>query len=157
MSGRSAWKSARFGLFRPFSPFFCLFCSFLKACIAPGRSRKRKKKKPFSLRYPRIRLSPHLRHSNLGLNHQLIRHPDSSARRRPNLYFFHHSFCKFKRERSENVFGKSDFYWPLMVLAEQWQCSLHANKKTLQRLLRNACFPKEKKQTNGTDYQKLRP
>ena len=48
-------------------------------------------------------------------------------RRRPNLYFFHHSFCKFKRERSENVFGKSDFHWPLMVLAEEWHCSLYAN------------------------------
>ena len=23
--------------------------------------------------------------------------------------------------------GKSDFYWPLMVLAEQWQCSLLSN------------------------------
>ena len=23
--------------------------------------------------------------------------------------------------------GKSDFCWPLMVLAEQWQCSLYAN------------------------------
>ena len=23
--------------------------------------------------------------------------------------------------------GKSDFYWPLMLLAEQWQCSLYAN------------------------------
>ena len=40
---------------------------------------------------------------------------------------FQHSFCKFKRERSENVLGKSDFYRPLMVLAEQWQCSLYAN------------------------------
>ena len=48
-------------------------------------------------------------------------------RRRPNLYFFHHSFCKFKRERSENVFGKSDFHWPLVVLAEEWHCSLYAN------------------------------
>ena len=25
------------------------------------------------------------------------------------------------------LLGKSDFYWPLMVLAEQWQCSLCAN------------------------------
>ena len=23
--------------------------------------------------------------------------------------------------------GKSDFYWPLVVLAEQWQCSLYSN------------------------------
>ena len=47
---------------------------------------------------------------------------------RAHLYFSsHHSFCKVKRERSENVFGESDFYWPLMVLAEQWQCSLYAN------------------------------
>ena len=23
--------------------------------------------------------------------------------------------------------GKSDFYWPLMLLAEQWHCSLYAN------------------------------
>ena len=28
---------------------------------------------------------------------------------------------------------------------------------TLQRLLRNACFPKAKKQKNGTDSQKLHP
>ena len=44
------------------------------------------------------------RHASVFLN----------TRRRPNLYFFHHSFCKFKRERSENVSGKSDFHWPLM-------------------------------------------
>ena len=48
------------------------------------------------------------------------------------MHFFRHSFCKFKRERSENVFGKSDFHWPLMVLAEQWQCSLYANVLSVQ-------------------------
>ena len=29
--------------------------------------------------------------------------------------------------------GKSDFYWRLMVLAEQWQRSLHANVLSVQR------------------------
>ena len=49
------------------------------------------------------------------------------------MCFFHHSFWKFKRERSENIFvGKSDFYWPLMVLAEQRQCSLYANVLSVQ-------------------------
>ena len=48
------------------------------------------------------------------------------------VHFFHHSFCKFKREHSENVFGKSDFHWPFMVLAEQWQCSLYANVLSVQ-------------------------
>ena len=28
--------------------------------------------------------------------------------------------------------GKSDFYWPLMVLAEQWQCPLYANVLSVQ-------------------------
>ena len=28
--------------------------------------------------------------------------------------------------------GKSDFYWLLMVLAEQWQCSLYANVLSVQ-------------------------
>ena len=28
--------------------------------------------------------------------------------------------------------GKSDFYWPLMVLAEQWQCSLYVNVLSVQ-------------------------
>ena len=28
--------------------------------------------------------------------------------------------------------GKSDFYWPLMVLAEQRQCSLYANVLSVQ-------------------------
>ena len=56
-----------------------------------------------------------------------------NIRRRPHVYFFHHSFCEFKRERSENVFvGKPDFYWPLMVLAEQRQCSLYANVLSVQ-------------------------
>ena len=34
-------------------------------------------------------------------------------RRRPHVYFSHHSFCKFKRERSENVFGE---VWFLLAL-----------------------------------------
>ena len=33
----------------------------------------------------------------------------------------------------------------------------YGDEKTLQRLLRNACFPKEKKQKNGTDTEKLWP
>ena len=32
----------------------------------------------------------------------------------------------------------------------------YGHKRKLQRLLRNACFPKEKKQKNGTDNEKLR-
>ena len=28
--------------------------------------------------------------------------------------------------------GKSDFHWPLMVLAEQWQCPLYANVLSVQ-------------------------
>ena len=35
------------------------------------------------------------------------------SRKRPNLYFFHHSFCKFKRERRENFFGE---VWFLLAL-----------------------------------------
>ena len=28
--------------------------------------------------------------------------------------------------------GKSDFYWPLMVLGKQWQCPLYANVLSIQ-------------------------
>ena len=130
------------------------------------------------------------------------------------MHFFHHSFCKFKRERSDQgiakgrvkksgaikggvsvclrlstfarvclrfrlrvclrlsafvsvclrlfafariclrpallrpplrdtemrtFWGKSDFYWPWMVLAEQWQCSLYAPMSSLSRLLFLLC------------------
>ena len=44
--------------------------------------------------------------------------------------FLNDSFCKFRRERSENVFGEVRFL--LMVLAEQWQCSLYANVLSVQ-------------------------
>ena len=65
MSGRTSWKSAKIGLFRPFSAFFALFRRVRRA---PGKSRKRRKK-AFFLRYPQISLNPHLlnphlRHSN---------------------------------------------------------------------------------------------
>ena len=60
------WKSAEIGLFRPFSAFFALF---RRAWRAPGKSRKRRKK-AFFLRYPRISLNPHLLNPHL-------RHPDS--------------------------------------------------------------------------------
>ena len=47
-------------------------------------------------------------------------------RRRPNASFFHHSFCKFKRERSENVFlgGESDFYCRTVAMLSVCHCSL---------------------------------
>ena len=66
VSGLPSWKSAEIGLFRPFSAFLALF---RRARRAPGKSRKRRKK-AFFLRYPRIclnphLLNPHLRHSNL--------------------------------------------------------------------------------------------
>ena len=65
MSGRPSWKSAKIGLFPPFSAFFALF---RRVQGAPGKSRKRRKK-AFFLRYPQICLNPHLlnphfRHSN---------------------------------------------------------------------------------------------
>ena len=56
MSGRPFWKSAKIGLFRPFSAFFALFQRVRRA---PGKSRKRMKK-AFFLRYPQICLDPHL-------------------------------------------------------------------------------------------------
>ena len=36
-------------------------------------------------------------------------------------------FAKLRGNVVRTFLGKSDFYWPLMVLAEQWQCSLYAN------------------------------
>ena len=56
MSGRPSRKSAEIGLFRPFSAFFALFRRVRRAL---GKSRKRRKK-AFFLRYPRISLNPHL-------------------------------------------------------------------------------------------------
>ena len=56
MSGRPSWKSAEIGLFRPFSAFFSLFQRVRRAA---EKSRKRRKK-AFFLRYPQIRLNPHL-------------------------------------------------------------------------------------------------
>ena len=58
---RGVWPPI--GRNRPFSPFFCLFTVFRRVRRAPGKSRKRRKK-AFFLRYPRIFLNPHLRHSN---------------------------------------------------------------------------------------------
>ena len=54
MSGRPSWKSAEIGQNRPFSAFFALF---RRVPRAPGKSRKRRKK-AFFLRYPRISLNP---------------------------------------------------------------------------------------------------
>ena len=46
----------------------------------------------------------------------------------PHLYFSHSiPFAKLRGNVVRTLLGKSDFYWPLMVLAEQWQCSLYAN------------------------------
>ena len=61
MSGRPSRKSAEIGLFRPFSAFFALFQRVRRA---PGKSRKRRKK-AFLLRYPRISLNPHLLNPHL--------------------------------------------------------------------------------------------
>ena len=54
MSGRSFWKSEVIGL----------FALFRRARTAPGTSRKRRKK-AFFLRYPRICLNPHLLNPHL--------------------------------------------------------------------------------------------
>ena len=56
MSGRPSWKSAEICRFRPFSAFFALFWGVRRAL---AKSRKRRKK-AFSLGYPRICLNPHL-------------------------------------------------------------------------------------------------
>ena len=62
---RGVWppsrKSAEIGLFCPFSAFFALFRRVRRA---PGKSRKRRKK-AFFLRYPRISLNPHLLNPHL--------------------------------------------------------------------------------------------
>ena len=62
MSGLPFWKSAEIGLFRPFSAFVALF---RRARRAPGKSRKRRKK-AFFLRYPRICLNPLLLNPTCG-------------------------------------------------------------------------------------------
>ena len=71
-SGRPSWKSAKIGLFRPFSAFFALFRRVRRA---PGKSRKLRKK-AFFLRYPQICLNPHLsnphlRHPNKRKSHKI--------------------------------------------------------------------------------------
>ena len=62
---RGVWppfpESAEIGPFRPFSAFFALFRRVRRA---PGKSRKRRKK-TFFLRYPRISLNPHLLNPHL--------------------------------------------------------------------------------------------
>ena len=55
------WKSARIGLFRPFSAFFARFRTVR---TAPGNSRNLRKK-AFFLRFPPICLSPHLLNPHL--------------------------------------------------------------------------------------------
>ena len=40
--------------------------------------------------------------------------------------FFTIPFANLRGNVMRTFLGKSDFYWPLMVLAEQWQCSLYA-------------------------------
>ena len=82
MSGRPSWKSAKIGLFRPFSAFFALF---RRARTALGKSRKRRKK-AFFLRYPRICLNPHL--LNPHLRHpKLLRHEMAEALQNPVFAF----------------------------------------------------------------------
>ena len=41
--------------------------------------------------------------------------------------FFTIPFANLRGNVVRTFLGKSDFYWPLMLLAEQWQCSLYAN------------------------------
>ena len=41
-------------------------------------------------------------------------------------------FANLRGNVTRTFLGKSDFYWPLMVLAEQWQCSLYANVLSVQ-------------------------
>ena len=48
------------------------------------------------------------------------------------MYFFTISFAILRGNVMRTFLEKSDFYWPLMVLAEQWQCSLYANVLTVQ-------------------------
>ena len=57
-------KSAFFALFLPFSPFSAFFALFRRVRRAIGKSRKRRKK-AFFLRYPRISLNPHLLNPHL--------------------------------------------------------------------------------------------
>ena len=64
MSGRPSRKSAEIGLFRPFSAFLGRNALFRRVRRAPGKSRKRRKK-AFFLRYPRISLNPHLLNAHL--------------------------------------------------------------------------------------------
>ena len=46
--------------------------------------------------------------------------------------FFTIPFANLRGNAMRTFLGKSDFYWPLMVLAEQWQCSLYANVPSVQ-------------------------
>ena len=41
-------------------------------------------------------------------------------------------FANLRGNAMRTFLRKSDFYWPLMVLAEQWQCSLYANVLSVQ-------------------------
>ena len=43
------------------------------------------------------------------------------------VYFFTIPFANLRGNVTRTFLGKSDFYWPVMVLAEQWQCSMYAN------------------------------
>ena len=76
MSGRPSWKSAEIGQNRPFSAFFALF---RRVPRAPGKSRKRRKK-AFFLRYPRISLNPHLLNPHLRHSNELFRWHSSCVR-----------------------------------------------------------------------------
>ena len=46
--------------------------------------------------------------------------------------FFVIPFAHLRGNVMRTILGKSDFYWPVMVLAEQWQCSLYANVLSVQ-------------------------
>ena len=51
----------------------------------------------------------------------------NSRRRGQTRIFLTIPFTKLRGNVVRTFLGKSDFYWPLMLLAEQWQCSLYAN------------------------------
>ena len=53
-------------------------------------------------------------------------------RRRPTCTLFTIPFANVRWNVMRTILGKSAVYWPLMVLAEQWQCSLHANVFSVQ-------------------------
>ena len=94
MSGRPSRKSAKIGLFGPFSAFFAIF---QRAQTALGKSRKWRKK-AFFIRYPLICLNPHLLNPHL-------RHSNSPAPRSDWSQIEN----KFSRKLHKLVFPKMSF------------------------------------------------